>query len=137
MNECSAYVGVDVHKETIAVAVALPGREEPVYRGEVKNQSSRCCPARDHRPPEPPEAVVARLESAVEDVRQAIAGMRAGPHEAEHYERWAAAVLRTPKRPRPAWCRRRRRAYRGRTPAPKTALGPTLPAAPPGSRPCG
>ena len=24
MNECSAYVGVDVHKETIAVAVALP-----------------------------------------------------------------------------------------------------------------
>ena len=26
MNECSAYVGVDVHKETIAVAVALPGR---------------------------------------------------------------------------------------------------------------
>ena len=38
MNECSAYVGVDVHKETIAVAVALPGREEPVYRGEVKNQ---------------------------------------------------------------------------------------------------
>ena len=33
MNECSAYVGLDVHKDTIAVAVALPGREEPVYRG--------------------------------------------------------------------------------------------------------
>ena len=33
------------------------------------------------------EAVVARLESAVEDVRQAIADMRAGPREAEHYER--------------------------------------------------
>ena len=38
MNECSAYVGLDVHKDTIAVAVALPGREEPVYRDEVNNQ---------------------------------------------------------------------------------------------------
>ena len=44
-NECSAYprvhegrLGLDVHKDTIAVAVALPGREEPVYRGEIKNQ---------------------------------------------------------------------------------------------------
>ena len=38
MNQCSAYVGLDVHKDTIAVAVALPGREAPVYRGEIKNQ---------------------------------------------------------------------------------------------------
>ena len=38
MTEFSAYVGLDVHKDTIAVAVALPGREEPVYRGEIKNQ---------------------------------------------------------------------------------------------------
>ena len=38
MTECSAYVGLDVHKDTIAVAVAVPGREEPVYRGEIKNQ---------------------------------------------------------------------------------------------------
>ncbi len=38
MNECSAYVGLDVHKDTIAVAVALPGRGDPVYRGEIKNQ---------------------------------------------------------------------------------------------------
>ena len=30
-------MGLDVHKETIAVAVALPGREGPVYRGEIKN----------------------------------------------------------------------------------------------------
>ena len=37
MNEC-AYIGLDVHKDTVAVAVALPGREEPVYRGEIKNQ---------------------------------------------------------------------------------------------------
>jgi len=40
MKECSAYVVLDVHKETIAVAVAvaLLGREEPVYRGDIKNQ---------------------------------------------------------------------------------------------------
>ena len=36
MSECSAYVGLDVHKDTITMA--LPGREEPVYRGEIKNQ---------------------------------------------------------------------------------------------------
>jgi transposase len=29
------YVGLDVHKDTIAVAIAHPGRGEPVYRGEV------------------------------------------------------------------------------------------------------
>jgi transposase len=32
-----AFVGLDVHKNTIAVAVAVPGREEPVYRGELAN----------------------------------------------------------------------------------------------------
>jgi len=32
------YVGLDVHKETIAVAVAHPGRAEPVYRGEIANR---------------------------------------------------------------------------------------------------
>lgn len=32
-----AYIGLDVHKETIAVAVALPGREAAVYRGETAN----------------------------------------------------------------------------------------------------
>ncbi|MGD1982605.1 MAG: hypothetical protein PVF93_01720 [Chromatiaceae bacterium] len=30
-----AFVGMDVHKETIAVAVALPGREEPEYLREI------------------------------------------------------------------------------------------------------
>ena len=34
-----------------------------------------------------PEAVIARLEAAVEDVTRAIDDMRAGPREAEHYER--------------------------------------------------
>ena len=37
MSEYSAYVGLDVHKETIAVAVARPGREDPVYRGVISN----------------------------------------------------------------------------------------------------
>ena len=43
IDECSAYPRVrggrlrlDVHKETIAVA--LPGCEEPLYQGEIKNQ---------------------------------------------------------------------------------------------------
>jgi transposase len=34
----AAYVGLDVHKETIAVAVAEPGRAEPIYRGEIANK---------------------------------------------------------------------------------------------------
>jgi len=34
-------VGLDVHKESIAVAVAEPGRAEPVYRGEIANQPKR------------------------------------------------------------------------------------------------
>ena len=38
MSEYSAYIGLDVHKDTIAVAVALPGRGEPVYRGELAHR---------------------------------------------------------------------------------------------------
>ena len=34
----AAYVGLDVHKETIAVAIARPGREEPEYRGEIAHK---------------------------------------------------------------------------------------------------
>ena len=34
MTGFSAYVGLGVHRDTIAVA----GREEPMYRGEIKNQ---------------------------------------------------------------------------------------------------
>jgi len=37
MKECIAYVGLDVHKETIAVAVARAGRGEAQYYGEVNN----------------------------------------------------------------------------------------------------
>ena len=34
----AAYVGMDTHKDTIAVAVAEPGRGEPIYRGEIANK---------------------------------------------------------------------------------------------------
>ena len=36
-----AYVGLDVHKEKIAVAVAECGRAEPAYDGEVVNKPSK------------------------------------------------------------------------------------------------
>ena len=32
------YVGLDVHKDSIAIAVAWPGRGEPEYRGEIANK---------------------------------------------------------------------------------------------------
>ena len=34
------YVGMDVHKDTIAVAVAQAGREAPAYCGEIANRQS-------------------------------------------------------------------------------------------------
>lgn len=37
MTEFNVYVGLDVHKATIAVAVAAAGRGEPSYRGEIAN----------------------------------------------------------------------------------------------------
>ena len=41
MNEFnSVYVGLDVHKETIAVAVARPGRTAPEYLGAIENSSA-------------------------------------------------------------------------------------------------
>jgi len=36
--EYPAYIGLDVHKETIAVAVARAGREEPEFRCEIANR---------------------------------------------------------------------------------------------------
>ena len=32
------FIGLDVHKDTIAVAIAMPGRDEPVYRGEIAHE---------------------------------------------------------------------------------------------------
>ena len=40
MSEYRGYMGLDVHKDTIAVAVAWPGREAPEYRGIVPNRRS-------------------------------------------------------------------------------------------------
>ena len=37
MTEFSVYVGLDVHKDTIAVAVATAGRGAPQYRNEIAN----------------------------------------------------------------------------------------------------
>ncbi len=37
MEEYSGYVGLDVHKETIAVAVAYPGRSKPESLGVTAN----------------------------------------------------------------------------------------------------
>jgi len=36
-KQYSVYVGLDVHKETIAVAIARPGRDDPEYREEIAN----------------------------------------------------------------------------------------------------
>ncbi len=49
MSECSAYVGLDVHKDAIAVVVALPGQEAPAYRGEIKPSGASLTLARQHR----------------------------------------------------------------------------------------
>ena len=37
MEEYSGYVGLDVHKEMIAVAVAYPGRSKPESLGMITN----------------------------------------------------------------------------------------------------
>jgi len=37
-DDYALFVGLDVHKETIAIALAQPGRGEPEYRGEIANR---------------------------------------------------------------------------------------------------
>ena len=40
MSEYIAYVGLDVHKDTLAVAVAVRGRSESEWRGTIRNRRS-------------------------------------------------------------------------------------------------
>jgi transposase len=40
-GEYAAYIGLDVHKDSITYAVAKPGREDPEYRGELANQPKK------------------------------------------------------------------------------------------------
>jgi transposase len=35
MRQYSVYIGLDVYKDTIAVAVALPNGGEPIFCGEI------------------------------------------------------------------------------------------------------
>lgn len=37
MNNYSKYVGLDVHKDTIAVAIAKAGSQEVIFYGEIEN----------------------------------------------------------------------------------------------------
>jgi len=37
MNNCSKYVGLDVHKETIVAAIAKAGRGDAMQYGEIDN----------------------------------------------------------------------------------------------------
>jgi hypothetical protein len=39
MNNYTKYVGMDVHKETIAIAIAKDGRGDPAYYGEIANNA--------------------------------------------------------------------------------------------------
>jgi len=38
LDRYGAYVGLDVHKATLAIAVAEPGRGDPVYQGDIPNK---------------------------------------------------------------------------------------------------
>ena len=69
---------------TASVAIPFPEHPPAGYQwlaGEPPFDPGR------HLALEPPEAVASRLESAIEDMRQAVVDIRAGPREAEHYER--------------------------------------------------
>ena len=40
MSEYSTYVGLNVHQDTISVAVAIQGRSEPEWRGTIRHRRS-------------------------------------------------------------------------------------------------
>ena len=43
-----AYIGLDVHKETIAISIAYSGREKPVTRGVIANRSNKVAKLINH-----------------------------------------------------------------------------------------
>lgn len=43
MDNFSKYIGLDTHKDTIAVAIAQAGRSKPVYYGEIPNTPEAIC----------------------------------------------------------------------------------------------
>ncbi|MCY4303589.1 MAG: hypothetical protein OXC62_02190 [Aestuariivita sp.] len=40
MSKCKAYVGMDIHRDTIAVALATPGRPDSEWCGAIANRQS-------------------------------------------------------------------------------------------------
>ncbi len=42
VRDYPAYIGLDVHKETIVIGVAEPGRGEPMDRGEIAKSRGQC-----------------------------------------------------------------------------------------------
>lgn len=57
----AAYIGLDVRKETIAVAVAECGRGEPCYYGEIANKPSNSAA------PEPSQATASDKPQLIMD----------------------------------------------------------------------
>ena len=84
-KQYAAYIGLDVHKETIAVAVAEPGRGEPIYRGEIANT------------PKQVERLIAKLSEAYDgglllfcyEAGRAATGSTAGSSPAATTARWS------------------------------------------------
>jgi len=76
MAEFNKYIGLDVHKEKISVAVADQGRRQPRYWGEIENR------------PEAVKRLLARLSAVGERLRLCY---EAGPCGYELYRRIVAA----------------------------------------------
>ena len=80
MRENSAYIGLDVHKDTIAVAVAMPGRYEPVYRGELAHRRGSLEEQRFERPVQ--QVVFQEYVDTAEQATARVAALEAQMHEA-------------------------------------------------------
>ena len=76
MTEFNKYIGLDVHKEKISVAIADLGREQPRYWGEIHNR------------PAPVKKLIVRLSSEGERLRLCY---EAGPCGYELYRQLVAA----------------------------------------------